>query len=130
MRRRLGAITREGNRYLRALLIEAAWSIFKHKNADDPMKVWALSLAARRGNRVAVVGLACRLVGVMWALWRDGTVYEPARVGLASARGHQEQAQSLEIQAAALAAAALKVRRARRTRGAAPSTSLTELSRA
>ena len=115
VQRRLGAITREGNRYLRALLIEAAWSIFKHKNADDPMRAWALSLAARRGKRVAVVGLARRLVGVMWALWRDGTVYEPARVGLASARGHQEHAQSLELQAAALATAASKVRRARRS---------------
>ena len=120
VQRRLGAITREGNRYLRALLIEAAWSIFKHKNADDPMRAWALSLAARRGKRVAVVGLARRLVGVMWALWRDGTVYEPARVGLASARGHQEHAQSLETQAAALAAAALKIRRARRNTAVAP----------
>lgn len=114
VQRRLGAITREGNRYLRALLIEAAWSIFKHKNVDDPLRAWALSLASRRGKRVAVVALARRLVGVMWALWRDGTVYEPVRVGLASARGHQEHAQSLETRAAALAAAALKVRRARR----------------
>jgi transposase len=120
VQRRLGAITREGNRYLRALLIEAAWSIFKHKNADDPMRAWAMSLAARRGRRVAVVGLARRLVGVMWALWRDGTVYEPARVGLASARGHQEHAQSLETRAAALATAALKLRRARRNSAAAP----------
>jgi transposase len=126
VQRRLGAITREGNRYLRALLIEAAWSIFKHKNADDPLRAWALSLAARRGKRVAVVGLARRLVGVMWALWRDGTVYEPARVGLASARGHHEHAQSLETQAVALAAAALKVRRARRKTGAAPSGSCSE----
>jgi transposase len=123
VQRRLGAITREGNRYLRALLIEAAWSIFKHKNAEDPMRAWALSLAARRGKRVAVVGLARRLVGIMWALWRDGTVYEPARVGLASARGHQEHAQELEIKAAALAAAALKVRRARRNTAVAPRTS-------
>jgi transposase len=123
VQRRLGAITREGNRYLRALLIEAAWSIFKHKNADDPMRAWAISLAARRGRRVAVVGLARRLVGVMWALWRDGTVYEPARVGLASARGHQEHAQSLETRAVALAAAALKLRRARPRIAVAPTES-------
>jgi transposase len=131
VQRRLGAITREGNRYLRALLIEAAWSIFKHRNTEDPLRLWALALAARRGKRVAVVGLARRLVGVMWALWRDGTVYEVARVGLASARGHEQHAQSLEIRAAGLAAAALKVRRARRKPRVAPSPSRgNELSRA
>jgi transposase len=116
VQRRIGAITREGNEYLRALLIQSAWAIFRLKDRSDPLRMWAEGIAERRGKRVAVVALARRLVGVMWALWRTGNVYEPARVGLASARGHLEHAQSVELKAAALARAARKIRNAREPR--------------
>lgn len=38
-------------------------------------------IAARRGKRVAVVALARRLAGMLYALWRDGSVDDEARVG-------------------------------------------------
>jgi len=113
-RRRLGAITKQGNGYLRTLLNQAAWALLRRKK-EDPIKQWGLGVLARRGQRVAVVAIARRLVGVLWALWRDGTVYEPARVGTASARGVALQAQSLDLQARAIALAARKpIRSSRR----------------
>jgi hypothetical protein len=42
----------------------------------DPLARWARQLVRRRGARIAVVALARRLAGVLWAVWRDGTVYD------------------------------------------------------
>lgn len=117
-RRRLGAISKAGNPYLRSLLVEVSWTLLRKKDGD-PLARWARQIARRRGPRIAVVALARRLAGVLWAVWRDGTVYDPQRVGLKSAEGVSRHAQELEFQAQALRASAAKaakrVRSARRT---------------
>jgi transposase len=109
-RRRLGAISKAGNSYARALLVEAAWTVLRGKE-DDPLRSWARQLARRRGHRIAVVALARRLVGILWAIWRDGTVYEPQRLGQASAQGVSRHAQDLSFQALALKVAGQKAAR-------------------
>jgi hypothetical protein len=35
-----------------------------------------MQIAARRGKRIAVVALARRLSGILYAMWRDGSEYE------------------------------------------------------
>jgi transposase len=121
-KRRIGAISKAGNPYLRSLLVQAAWGILRLRTSD-PLKTWAEALAERRGKRVAVIALARRLAGVLWALWRDGTVYDPAAIGKASARGTEKEAQSTHLRAQAIARAAAKVnvfaRRRRDARAAA-----------
>lgn len=112
-RRRLGAISKHGNAYLRGLLTQAAWSVMRQRG-DDPLKRWALQVMARRGKAVAVIALARRLAGILWALWRDGTVCEPARVGTESAHGLDQQAQSAQFQAAMILHAARKCMRHRK----------------
>jgi transposase len=108
--RRLGSITKQGNCYLRAMLIQAAWTILRSRG-QDPLALWGKAIAHRRGKRIAVVALARRLVGVLWAMWRDNTVYDPARLAHAAARGVNEQVQTLEQQQKALERAARKNRR-------------------
>jgi transposase len=110
-RRRIGAITKQGNSYARAMLVEAAWCILRLRDDSDPLKRWAEAIAERRGKRIAVVALARRLAGVMWAMWRDGTVYEPARLGRKMAQGLDREAQGLDLRAAALRRAATKTAR-------------------
>jgi transposase len=95
-KQRLGAITKHGNCYARAMLVQAAWSLMTRGPLDDPMRRWAQAVAERRGKRIAVIALARRLVGVLWAMWRDNTAYDPALAGRASVRGLRCQAQSLE----------------------------------
>ncbi len=34
----------------------------------------------RRAQRVAVVALARKLSGILYAMWRDGSAYDPARL--------------------------------------------------
>ena len=70
-------ITKAGPAALRRTLIQAAWSAFRHASGQ-PMVAWADQLAARRGKFIAVVALARKMAGIMFALWRDGTEYRPS----------------------------------------------------
>jgi transposase len=116
-RRRIGAISKEGNSYLRALLVQSAWCILRMRDTSDPLKAWADALALRRGKRIAVVALARRLAGVLWAMWRDGTLYDPATIGKASAQGTFALAQSTEQRAKQILRATSKAKNfARRQR--------------
>jgi len=75
-RRRLGQITKRGNRYLRAMLVEAAWGILRSKTTKDPLVAWGKSLAARTKPKIAAVAVARKLAGVLWAMWRRRRPYD------------------------------------------------------
>lgn len=80
-KRQLGHITKAGNGRVRWLLVEAAWHILRSKHRETAaLRAWAGPIAARRGKRVAVVALARRLAGILYAMWRDGVEYNAARV--------------------------------------------------
>lgn len=110
--RRLGSISKHGNAYMRVMLTQAAWAIAFHNATPEtePLHIWARAIAERRGRRVAITALARRLAGVLWAMWRDGTVYDPQAVGMASSEGKLRSAQRSEVQARALARAATKLK--------------------
>lgn len=67
-------ITKAGPRAVRRTLVQAAWVALRTAQSDR-MVQWAEQLALRRGKFVAVVALARKMTGVMFALWRDGTTY-------------------------------------------------------
>jgi len=78
---RRGPITKAGHSRTRWLLIQAAVSILRRRPPQaEELRIWALRIAARRGKQVAVVALARRLAGILYALLRDGSVFEPQRV--------------------------------------------------
>jgi transposase len=79
-RRRKGGITKMGPRPLRALLIQAAWVIWRQRRGRAALHAWVERLAARRGRRIAVVGLARRLARILYALWRDDCDYQAVPV--------------------------------------------------
>jgi transposase len=81
-RRHRGHITKAGSGELRSLLIQAAWACWK-STGSGTLRAWAEQLAARRGRRIAVVALARRLSRILYALWRDGSRFEGARVATA-----------------------------------------------
>jgi hypothetical protein len=90
-------------------MVQAAWGLWRTADKNDPLRQWVDAVSKRRGKRVAVIALARRLSGVMWAMWRDGTVYESARLAVRQARGVRQYAQTLECRATALEAAARKL---------------------
>ena len=75
-----GRITKAGNTRLRSLLIEGAWSILNHPKPETvALRAWAMRIAARRGKSRAVVALARRLAGILFAMMRDNAVFDPQR---------------------------------------------------
>lgn len=79
-RNRMTGITKAGSSEVRRALIQAAWTALRVSN--DPMVSWAKQIAARRGKFVAVVALARKLAGILFALWRDGTSYQAHRTAV------------------------------------------------
>src|SRR5712691_5247081 len=80
-RQHRGRITKQGNTRMRWLLVEAAWRILRSPRPEAAaLRAWAEQIAVRRGKRVAVVALARRLAGVLYAMWRDGSTYRVPRV--------------------------------------------------
>jgi len=81
-RQNKGRITKTGNTRTRWLLVEAAWILLvRTKSANaQPLQAWAQRIAARRGRRVAVVALARRLAGILYAMMRDGTEFDGMRL--------------------------------------------------
>jgi transposase len=110
-RRRLGAITKQGNSYARATLMQASWGLIRAGRGDDPLQQWAKAVAARRGKFIAAVALARRLAGILWAMWKDDTAYDAARVGSRSAAGLVRQAEDIKMRATAMQRAAQKARK-------------------
>lgn len=74
---RLG-ITKAGAIRLRWALVQAAWSA-RNTRPDDPMVVWSVEVEKRRGKKIAVVALARKIAGILFALWRDQSEYDPVR---------------------------------------------------
>ena len=75
-KQRKGRITKAGDRRTRSLLVEAAWALLRTRRpAVAPLRAWTERLAARRGRRVAVVALARKLAGILYAMMRDETEF-------------------------------------------------------
>lgn len=80
-KRRLGSITRSGSEILRRYLIHGARSVIMHScrynnKVSDPNKLWALRLKDKVGMNKATVALAHRMSRIIFAILRDGSVYE------------------------------------------------------
>jgi transposase len=69
-------ITKAGPAPVRRVLVQAAWN-FRRIRPNDPISLWALEIEKRRGRFVATVAVARKLAGLLYALWRDGSKYEP-----------------------------------------------------
>jgi transposase len=76
-RRRLGRISKQGDPYLRTLLIHGARAVLlaarsaqRRGSSLDRLRTWALELQERRGHNKAAVALANKLARIVWATWR------------------------------------------------------------
>ena len=75
-------ISKEGDSYLRRMLVQGAHYILSHKGPDTDLKRWGLKLAERGGKNArkrAIVAVARKLGILLHRLWVGGEVYEPLR---------------------------------------------------
>ena len=76
--RRLGAISKRGDTYLRMLLTHGARSILWHakrQERPDRLRAWALKIQETRGHNKATCALANKLARIAWAVWRSDMDY-------------------------------------------------------
>jgi transposase len=80
-------ISKEGDPYLRTLLVQGAQHILGPFGADCDLRRWGLKLAergGRNGKKRAIIATARKLAVLLHRLWVSGEVYEPLRnTGLA-----------------------------------------------
>ena len=63
------------------MLVEAAWALLRWRNEkNQALYDWAMRIAARRGRARACVALARKLAGILYAMWRDGTEFDPQTI--------------------------------------------------
>lgn len=75
-------ISKEGDLYLRQLLVQGAHHILSRRGPDTDLKRWGLQLFGRGGKNAkkrAVVAVARKLAVLLHSLWVNGEVYEPLR---------------------------------------------------
>ena len=75
-------ISKEGDRYLRTLMVQGAHYILGPFGEDSDLRRWGLQLAERGGRNAkkrAVVAVARKLAVLLHRLWVSGEVYEPLR---------------------------------------------------
>lgn len=76
-------ITKEGDRYLRVLLVQAAHRILSRPGPDTDLKRWGGKLAqggkSKKAKKRAIVAVARKLAILLHRLWVTGEVYEPLR---------------------------------------------------
>jgi len=78
-------ITKEGDPYLRKLLVQGAHYILGWRGPDTDLRRWGLKLAARGGKNAkkrAVVAVARKLAVLLHRIWVSGENYEPLRHSL------------------------------------------------
>jgi transposase len=76
-------ITKEGDVYLRTMLVQGAHRILSRQGPQTDLKCWGLKLAERGGKNAkkrAIVAVARKLGILLHRLWVTGEVYEPLRL--------------------------------------------------
>jgi transposase len=82
-------ITKEGDMYLRKMLVQGAHCILSQRGPDTDLKRWGLALSDRGGKNAkkrAIVAVARKLGILLHRLWVTGEVYEPLRNSQAAAK--------------------------------------------
>jgi len=71
-------ISKNGNRYLRTLLVHGARTIVsRYKNSDDPLKQFAMKIKEKRGKHKAYVAVAHKMSRIIWAMLTKDQAYNP-----------------------------------------------------
>ena len=74
---RLGRISKQGDQYLRWLLVAGAMSVIRHaKRRGTTSLPWLAKLITSKPTKVAAVALANKMARIAWALLRQGGTYQ------------------------------------------------------
>jgi transposase len=82
---RLGGISKQGNRYLRWLLVAGAMAVIRYARQRGTKRLWLARLMERRPVKVAAVALANKIARMAWAMMvRSERFKEPPMLPVAA----------------------------------------------
>jgi transposase len=88
-------ITKEGDVYLRKLLVQGAHHILSERGPDTDLQRWGRKLAGqgkKNAKKRALVAVARKLAVLLHRLWVSGETYEPLRNSQAADRAKKKAA--------------------------------------
>jgi transposase len=74
-KQKLGPISKQGDRYLRRILVVGAHSVLRRARQNPEKYPWAAQLLARRPFKLVAVALANKMARIAWALLAKGGTY-------------------------------------------------------
>src|ERR1700688_1745076 len=83
-KQKLGAISKQGDRYLRRILVVGACAVLKQARRQPEKHPWLTQLLARRPFKVVAVALANKMARVAWALLAKGGTYRAPQLAQAA----------------------------------------------
>ena len=76
-KQKLGPISKQGDRYLRRILVVGAHSVLRRAKQNPEKYPWLTQLLARRPFKVVAIALANKMARIAWALLASGGHYQP-----------------------------------------------------
>jgi len=82
-KQKLGPISKQGDRYLRRILVVGAHSVLRRAKQSPQKYPWLTQLLARRPFKVVAIALANKMARIAWALLASGGIYRAPRLAAA-----------------------------------------------
>jgi transposase len=82
-KQKLGPISKQGDRYLRRILVLGAHSVLKRAKQEPEKYPWLAQLLARRPFKVVAIALANKMARIAWALLANGETYRRPQLAAA-----------------------------------------------
>jgi len=81
---RLGGISKQGDRYLRRLLVAGAMAVIQHARRHPQKQPWVAKLLARKPAKVVAIAIANKSARIAWAIMSHGSTYRPPALAAAA----------------------------------------------
>jgi len=78
---RMGRVSKQGDQYLRWLLVAGAMTVIRHAKRRGTTDPWLADIIADKPTKVAAVALANKNARIAWALLRQGGTYQKPVTG-------------------------------------------------
>jgi transposase len=72
---RLGGISKQGDRYLRRLLVLGATAVIRHSSRHPVKHPWIMKLLAKKPAKVVAIAVANKMARIAWAILANGGIY-------------------------------------------------------